>query len=102
MKSPKSVQTCRTNLVSFLMWRLDGSFFVVIQNQQELVAFSLSTGSVQLHLIALLAFKDCLLEGGTGRKGNALDALEVVRDGKVRLKVIRDGKVRLVSTEGDE
>ena len=70
----------------------DGSIFVVIQNQQELVAFSLSTGSVQLHLIALLALKDCLLEGGTRGKRNALDAL----------KGVRDGKVRLVSTEGDE
>ena len=75
-----------------MMDGLDGSIFVVIQNQQELVAFSLPTGSVQLHLIALLALKDCLLEGGTGGKGNALDALEVVRD----------GKVGLVSTEGDE
>ena len=75
-----------------MMDGLDGSIFVVIQNQQELVAFTLSTSSVQLHLIALMALEDCLLEGGTGGKGNALDALWVVRD----------GKVRLVSTEGDE
>ena len=33
-----------------------------------------------------------MLEGGTDRKGYALDALEMVSD----------GKVRLVSTEGDE
>ena len=64
----------------------------MIQNQQELIAFSLSTSSVQLQLIALLALKDGLLEGGTDGKGNALDALGVVRD----------GKAGLVSTEGDE
>ena len=75
-----------------MMEGLDGSIFVVIQNQQELIAFSLSTASVQLQLIALLALKDCLLEGGTGGKGNALDAL----------KVVRDARVRLVSTEWDE
>ena len=75
-----------------MMEGLDGSIFVVIQNQQELVAFPLSTGSVQLQLIALLALQDCLLEGGTGGKGNALDTL----------KVVRCGKVRSVSTERDE
>ena len=75
-----------------MMDGLDGSIFVVIQNQQELVAFSLSTSSVQLQLIALLALEDCLLEGGTDRKGNSLDSL----------KVVRYGKIRFVSTEGDE
>ena len=75
-----------------MMEGLDGSIFVVIQNQHELVAFTLSNGSVQLQLIALLALEDCWLEGGTGGKGNALDAL----------RVVRDGKVRSVSTEGDE
>ena len=70
----------------------DGSIFVVIQDQQELVSFSLSTSSVQLQLIALLALEDCLLEGGTDRKGNSLDSL----------KVVRYGKIRFVSTEGDE
>ena len=93
MKSPECVQTCRANLV-FILLRdgLDGTVFVVIQNQQELVAFSLSTSSVQLQLIALLALEDCLLEGGTDRKGNSLDSL----------KVVRYGKIRFVSTEGDE
>ena len=75
-----------------MMEGLDGSIFVVIQNQQELIAFTLSTSSVQLQLIALLALEDCLLEGGTGGKGNALDVL----------KVVRDFKVGLVSTEGNE
>ena len=75
-----------------MMEGLDGSIFVVIQNQQELIAFTLSTGSVQLQLITLLALEDGLLEGGTGGKGNALDVL----------KVVRDCEVRLVSTEGNE
>ena len=93
MKSPKCVQTCRANLESILLMKgPDGSIFVVIQDQQELVSFSLSTSSVQLQLIALLALEDCLLEGGTDRKGNSLDSL----------KVVRYGKIRFVSTEGDE
>ena len=73
------MQTCRANLESILLMKgPDGSIFVVIQDQQELVSFSLSTSSVQLQLIALLALEDCLLDGGTDGKGNALDALKVV------------------------
>ena len=80
------MQSYRTNLILLLFWwGLDGPILVVIQNQQKLIAFSLSTSSVKLQLIALLALKDRLLERGTSRKGNALDALGVVRDGKVGL-----------------
>ena len=74
------------------MWWLYGPVLVVVQKQHQLIVCSLATASIQLQLVAELAFEDCLMEGGADRIRDALDSLGMVCY----------GEVRLVGAEGDE